>query len=256
MIAFFCAIGHGVLHFIQQTGELLLLLLKSLSNIIKSPLRIHETVEQMFLVGVNATFVVALTSLFAGMVEALQIYYGFHKFGAESMMGYTVAVTLGREVSPVLAALMITARSTSAMAAEIGTMKVTEQIDALRSMAVDPIHYLSTPRIVAATIMTPVLVILSNIVGNIGGYFVSVDVLNINSVAYLRNIEVYLTIHDLTYGLIKGAVFGLLISTIGCFMGFKTTGGAKGVGRFTTKAVVTASVAILIADYFLTAIMF
>jgi len=209
----------------------------------------------MHSVGVNATFVVALTSLFAGMVEALEIYYGFHKFGAENMIGYTVAVTLGREVSPVLAALMVAARSVSAMAAEIGTMKVTEQIDALRSMAVDPIHYLATPRIVATTIMTPVLVILSNIAGNIGGYFVSTDVFGINSVAYIKNIQIYLTMHDLTYGLIKGAVFGLLISTIGCFMGFETTGGAKGVGKSTTKAVVVACVVILITDYFLTAIM-
>ncbi|MCK4277891.1 MAG: ABC transporter permease [Desulfurellaceae bacterium] len=256
MIAFFCAIGHGALHFIQQTGKLFVLLLESLSNIIKPPLRIKQTTEQMYLIGVNATFVVALTSLFIGMVYALQIYYGFHKFGAENMMGYTVAVTLGREISPVFAALMITARSTSAMAAEIGTMKVTEQIDALKSMAVDPIHYLATPRIIATTIMTPVLVILSNIVGNIGGYFVSVNVLGVNSVDYLKNIQIYLDMQDLTYGFIKGAVFGLLISTIGCFMGFETTGGAKGVGRFTTKAVVVACVVILIADYFLTAIMF
>ncbi|MCD6133016.1 MAG: ABC transporter permease [Deltaproteobacteria bacterium] len=255
MITFFCAIGHEILYFIQQTGKLFILLLRSLSNVIKPPLRIKQTVEQMHSVGVNATFVVALTSLFAGMVEALEIYYGFHKFGAENMIGYTVAVTLGREVSPVLAALMVAARSVSAMAAEIGTMKVTEQIDALRSMAVDPIHYLATPRIVATTIMTPVLVILSNIAGNIGGYFVSTDVFGINSVAYIKNIQIYLTMHDLTYGLIKGAVFGLLISTIGCFMGFETTGGAKGVGKSTTKAVVVACVVILITDYFLTAIM-
>ncbi|OQX50497.1 MAG: ABC transporter permease [Candidatus Cloacimonas sp. 4484_209] len=247
--------GHEILYFIQQTGKLFILLLRSLSNVIKPPLRIKQTVEQMHSVGVNATFVVALTSLFAGMVEALEIYYGFHKFGAENMIGYTVAVTLGREVSPVLAALMVAARSVSAMAAEIGTMKVTEQIDALRSMAVDPIHYLATPRIVATTIMTPVLVILSNIAGNIGGYFVSTDVFGINSVAYIKNIQIYLTMHDLTYGLIKGAVFGLLISTIGCFMGFETTGGAKGVGKSTTKAVVVACVVILITDYFLTAIM-
>ncbi len=255
MITFFCAIGHEILYFIQQTGKLFILLLRSLSNVIKPPLRIKQTVEQMHSIGVNATFVVALTSLFAGMVEALEIYYGFHKFGAENMIGYTVAVTLGREVSPVLAALMVAARSVSAMAAEIGTMKVTEQIDALRSMAVDPIHYLATPRIVATTIMTPVLVILSNIAGNIGGYFVSTDVFGINSVAYIKNIQIYLSMHDLTYGLIKGAVFGLLISTIGCFMGFETTGGAKGVGKSTTKAVVVACVVILITDYFLTAIM-
>ncbi len=252
---FFALIGRAVIDFIAELGGIVVLFGQFLKSIFEKP-RIHATFEQMYSIGVKSTLIVFLTSMFVGMVEVLQIYHGFHKFGAEGMIGYTVAVSLGRELSPVLTALMIVARSVSSMAAELGTMKVTQQIDALEVMAVNPINLLVAPRIIATTIMLPALVILSNAVGNIGGYLVGVGVLNLNPTAYIKNIQIYIDMSDLTYGLIKAAVFGLIISLIGCYMGITTKGGSKGVGTSTTKAVVAASISVLVADYFLTAFLF
>ncbi len=249
------AIGRAVIEFIVELGGLLVLFLQFIKAFFEKP-RIHLTFEQMYFIGVKSTLIVLLTSMFVGMVEVLQIYHGFHKFGAENMIGYTVAVSLGRELAPVLTALMIVARNVSAMAAEIGTMRVTEQIDALEVMAVNPVNFLVTPRIIATIFMLPALVILSNAVGNIGGYIVGVGVLHLNPVAYIKNIQIYIEMSDLTYGLIKAAVFGLIVSLIGCYMGLTTKGGSRGVGISTTKAVVAASISVLVADYFLTAFLF
>ncbi len=256
MLLFFEAIGEGVLNFLQSTGGIVKLLLNFIISIFSGPVRIRKTFEQMYYVGVKSTLIVFLTSVFVGMVEALQIYHGFHKFGAEDMIGYTVAVSLGRELAPVLTALMIVARNVSAMAAEIGTMKVTQQIDALEVMAVNPTNFLVAPRVIAMTVMLPALVVISNAVGNIGGYLVGVNILHLNPTAYIKNIQVYISMSDLTYGLIKAAVFGFIVSLIGCYMGMNTDGGAKGVGISTTKAVVAASISVLVADYFLTALLF
>ncbi|WP_035587254.1 MlaE family ABC transporter permease [Hippea jasoniae] len=252
---FLAAVGRSTINFIKDLGGVGLLLFSFLKALFEKP-RLHLTFEQMQAVGVKSTLIVFLTSMFVGMVEALQIYHGFHKFGAEDMIGYTVAVSLGRELSPVLTALMIVARNVSAMAAELGTMRVTQQIDALEVMAVNPVNFLVAPRVVATVIMLPALVVLSNAVGNLGGYFVSIGVLNLNPTAYIRNIQTYIDLSDLTYGLIKAAVFGLIISLIGCYMGLTTKGGSKGVGISTTKAVVASSIAVLVADYFLTAFLF
>ena len=252
---FIASIGRAVIEFINELGGMIILFFKFIKAIFEKP-RVHLTFEQMYLIGVKSTLIVSLTSMFVGMVEVLQIYHGFHKFGAEDMIGYTVAVSLGRELAPVLTALMIVARNVSAMAAEIGTMVVTQQIDALEVMAVNPINYLVAPRIVATVFMLPALVILSNAVGNIGGYLVGIGVLHLNPVAYIKNIQTYIDMSDLTYGLIKAAVFGLIISLIGCYMGLTTKGGSRGVGISTTKAVVAASISVLVADYFLTAFLF
>ncbi len=256
MLYFFESIGSGVLNILKDIGGIVELLLNTILTIFSGPVRIRRTFEQMYYIGVQSTLIVFLTSMFVGMVEALQIYHGFHKFGADNMIGYTVAVSLGRELAPVLTALMIVARNVSAMAAEIGTMKVTQQIDALEVMAVDSVNFIVAPRIIAMTIMLPALVIISNAVGNIGGYLVGINVLNLNPTAYVKNIQIYIDMSDLTYGLIKAGVFGLIVSLIGCYMGLNTTGGAKGVGNSTTKAVVAASISILVADYFLTALLF
>ncbi len=250
------AIGNGTLNFLQDLGGIVKLLYSTIISAFSGPIRIHETFEQMYYVGVKSTLIVSLTSIFVGMVEALQIYHGFHKFGAENMIGYTVAVSLGRELAPVLTALMIVARSVSAMAAELGTMRVTQQIDALEVMAVDPVNFLVAPRVIAMTVMLPALVIISNAIGNIGGYFVGIGILHLNPTAYIKNIQIYIDMSDLTYGLIKAGVFGLIISLIGCYTGINTEGGAKGVGNSTTKAVVAASISVLVADYFLTAFLF
>jgi len=252
----FTFLGTLIIDFIETLGGIVILIANALWNVIKGSLRLKQTVDQFYTIGVTSSFIVILTSLFIGMVEALQIYHGFRKFGAENMIGYTVAVSLGRELSPVFTALMIVARNISAMSAEIGTMKITEQIDAMEVMAVDPVNYIVTPRIVATVVMLPFLVALSNVVGNIGGYIVGVIILKVNPTAYIDNIRQYLDLSDLTYGFIKAAIFGLLISSIGCYMGLNTTKGAKGVGLSTTKAVVVSSVTILIADYILSAFLF
>jgi phospholipid/cholesterol/gamma-HCH transport system permease protein len=187
---------------------------------------------------------------------ALEGYYGFRLFSAESMVGSTVALGMTRELGPVLTSLMVTARAGSAMAAELGTMRVTEQIDALYVMAANPVKHLIVPRVAAGVVMLPVLTVVSDFVGILGGYFVGVILLNINSGIFVKNIWRYLDLDDIFNGLIKAAVFGLILSLVGCYKGFNTTGGAEGVGKATTEAVVLASITILISDYFLTAIMF
>lgn len=241
---------------VEEMGKILLLFLSVLSWLFRPPLKLRVIFKQMEFVGVKSIFVVVLTGTFTGMVMALQGYYGFRLFGAETLVGSTVALGMTRELGPVLTALMVTARAGSAMAAELGTMKVTEQIDALYVMATNPVKYLIVPRVVASIIMLPVLTIVSDFMGILGGYFVGVMVLNINEGAFVRNITRYVELGDLYNGLTKAAVFGLILSLIGCYKGFTTTGGAEGVGRATTEAVVLSSITILISDYFLTAIMF
>ncbi len=171
-------------------------------------------------------------------------------------MGATVALGMTRELGPVLTSLMVTARAGSAMAAEIGTMKVTEQVDALYVMAANPIQYLIVPRVIAGVIMVPFLTVISDFVGIVGGYFVGVGLLNINAGIFMKNITKMVELSDIFNGLVKAACFGLILSLVGCYKGFHTTGGAEGVGRATTEAVVLASITILISDYFLTALMF
>jgi len=207
-------------------------------------------------VGVRSISVVVLTGTFTGMVLALQSYYGFRKFGAEGLVGTTVALSMARELGPVLTSLMVTARAGSAMAAELGTMRVTEQIDALTVMAVDPVGYLVIPRVLASFVMLPILCVVSDFVGVVGGYFVGVKLLGINHGVYVENTVKYVEWGDVTNGLIKAACFGLILSAISCYKGFHASGGAQGVGRATTEAVVLSSVMILVSDYFLTAIMF
>jgi phospholipid/cholesterol/gamma-HCH transport system permease protein len=190
------------------------------------------------------------------MVISLQTYKGFARFHAESYVGSVVALSVTRELAPVLAALMVTGRVGSAMAAELGTMRVTEQIDALTALATEPIHYLIVPRVAAATVMLPLLVLMADAVGIGGGYLVAVDLLGANPVSYMHNSFQFLEMKDLMSGVLKAAVFGLLFSTIGCQKGFYTEGGAEGVGISTTRAVVAGSLAILLADFFLTKVLF
>lgn len=177
-------------------------------------------------------------------------------FSAESLVGATVALGMTRELGPVLTSLMVTARAGSAMAAELGTMRVTEQIDALYVMAANPIQHLIVPRMIASILMLPLLTVVSDFVGILGGYFVGVSVLNINEGVFVKNITRIVELGDIYNGLIKAACFGLILSLIGCYKGFHARGGAEGVGRATTEAVVLSSISILVGDYFLTAIMF
>jgi phospholipid/cholesterol/gamma-HCH transport system permease protein len=256
MIAFLELLGQMVVQRIEEVGRISLFLLETAQGCVTPPLRWRLALRQMEFVGVRSLSIVILTGTFTGMVLAIQSFYGFRKFGAEGLVGTTVALSMTRELGPVLTSLMVTARAGSAMAAELGTMRVTEQIDGLTVMAVDPIRYLVVPRILASLAMVPILCLVSNFVGIIGGYFVGVKLLGVNSGVYISNTIKYVELSDIYNGLVKAVCFGLILSIIGCYKGFHTTGGAQGVGRATTEAVVLSSVLILINDYFLTAIMF
>jgi phospholipid/cholesterol/gamma-HCH transport system permease protein len=254
--AFLDNLGRMVIRNVEETGKILILFVSVLHWMIRPPLKLRHIFKQMEFVGVKSVFVVILTGTFTGMVMALQGYYGFRMFSAESLVGSTVALGMTRELGPVLTSLMVTARAGSAMAAELGTMRVTEQIDALYVMAANPVKHLIVPRVIAGVVMVPALTIVSDFMGILGGYFVGVPILNINEGAFVKNITKLVDLDDIYNGLIKAAFFGLILSLVGCYKGFNTTGGAEGVGRATTEAVVLSSISILISDYFLTAIMF
>ena len=252
----FYYIGDEVIRFIRELGGILLMLLRAVRLTFTPPFRFHNFVKQMEFVGVKSLFIVVLTGLFSGMVLALQSYHGFRKFGGESLMGGLVALSLTREMGPVMTALMVNARAGSAIAAELGTMRVTEQIDALEIMAINPIHFLVVPRIWAGIFMVPLLTALNIFVGIIGGYFVGVTLLGINSGIYMDKMISMTELGDLVQGMTKSVVFGFILTLVGCYKGFNTHGGAEGVGRATTEAVVISSVSILIGTYVLTSLLF
>jgi len=200
--------------------------------------------------------VVGLTAGFTGAALALQIYAGGSRFNAEEVVPSIVAIGMARELGPVLGGLMVAARVASSIAAEIGTMKVTEQIDALVTLSTDPMRYLTVPRVLAATLTVPMLVGVGDVIGIMGGYLVGIERLGFNPAAYLKNTTDFLEVWDVTSGLIKGAVFGFLIALVGCYFGMNSGRGAQGVGRATKSAVVGASVLILAANYLLTELFF
>lgn len=222
----------------------------------RPPYDVRELFRQMVKVGFNSIPVVFLTTMFTGMVMALQMFTVLRRINAESFVGSGVSLSMVRELAPVLSGLIVAGRAGSAMGAELGTMRVTEQIDALEVMATDPVHYLVVPRVWAGTIMLPLLVVLGNGVGILGGYLVAVVMMGANPVTYTDRSFQFMDLNDVFSGLVKAAVFGFLLAAIGCQQGFYTSGGAEGVGRSTTAAVVVASIAILIADFFLTRLLF
>ncbi|MGE5236652.1 MAG: MlaE family ABC transporter permease [Acidobacteriota bacterium] len=240
----------------EEIGRFFYILHSTFYWTLRRPFDAREWLRQMVRVGVDSLPVVGLTAIFTGMVLALQTYRGFERFHAESFVASVVSLSLTRELAPVLAALMIAGRIGSSLAAELGTMRVTEQIDALYAMATEPIHYLVVPRVGATTLMLPPLVACASGLGIVGGYLVAVGLLGANPVIYWEKSFQYLDLNDVFSGLIKAAVFGLILAVTGCTKGFFTTGGAEGVGRSTTAAVVMSSVAILLSDFFLTKILF
>lgn len=251
------AVGRALLRVFEEFGRFFEMLGRVASWAVRPPYDVPELMRQMVRVGWDSIPVVFVTTLFTGMVMALQTHSGFARFHAESLVGSVVALSLTRELSPVLTALMVTGRVGSAMAAELGTMRVTEQIDALTSLATEPVQYLIVPRVVAAILMMPLLVIMGDAVGMYGGYLVAVQLLGANPVTYVENSFQYLNVaDDVLSGLIKAAVFGLLFALIACVRGYYTVGGAEGVGRSTTRAVVAGSLSILLADFFLTKLLF
>lgn len=244
--------GAGLLGATRSLGRFTAFVWDTLVWTFKPSFRTEQLFLQMEFVGVKSTGIIALTAFFSGAVFALQIGKVYSLFNLESMVGATVGLSLTREIGPVFAALMVTARACSSMAAEIGTMRVTEQLDALEVMAVDPVQYLVVPRVWASVIMVPLLTVLFSFVGIIGAYLVGVHILHISEGLLLSKLYYYVDADDLISGMVKAAFFGFFIAAISCYEGYKTSGGAQGVGRQTTRAVVVSSVCVLVMDYFLT----
>lgn len=248
--------GTRVYRAIEDLGNVFSLFLQCVTWVFRPPSEFRSIVKQMEEVGINSLPVVLVTATFTGMVISLQSWAGFQRFQATSFVGSVVALSITRELGPVFAGLMVSGRVGASMAAELGTMKVTEQIDALVTLATNPVKFLVVPRVVASTLVLPVLVIFADLVGILGGYFVSVYLLGANSYVYTDKTYQYLQFRDIYTGLIKAAVFGFLIALISCYNGFIAEGGAEGVGRATTRAVVASSMTVLVSDYFMTSLMF
>lgn len=249
-------IGRVFLTFLRETGKLSIFCFSAITAAFRRPFYLKAILKQMIEIGYYSLPVVGLTAISTGGVLAIQSYVGFSKFSAESAIATVVVLSITRELGPVLAGLMVAGRVGASMAAEIGTMKITEQIDALVTLSTNPIKYLVTPRVIAAVLMMPCLVVIADIIGVLGGYLVSVYSLGFSSEIYLQNTFQYLEREDVTSGLIKSAVFGFIISIIGCYSGYNSQKGAQGVGSATTNAVVVASILILLTDYLLTKVFF
>ncbi len=249
-------IGAWGIRFLTELGSIGLLFGQASMGVVRRPFDLRGIARQMDAVGVGSIPVVLITASFTGMVLALQSHTGFKRFNAEGLVGTVVALSMTRELGPVLTGLIVAGRAGAAMAAELGTMKVTEQVDALATLGVHPVKYLITPRLLAGLLMLPVLTILADLVGIMGGYFLSVQLLDANPEVYLRRTQQYLEVADIFGGILKAAVFGILIATVSCYKGFQAEGGAEGVGKATTGAVVLSEMLILISDYFLTALLF
>jgi len=249
-------IGRAVIRFAENLGRILVLLFLTVRQLIFPPFEVRNMFKQMLEIGVRSLPVVVITAIFTGMVFALQTFTGFKRFGAEALVGTVVALSMTRELGPVLTALIVSGRAGAAMAAELGTMRVTEQIDALETLATNPVKYLIVPRFIAGILMLPALSAVADIIGITGGYFVTVGLFKTSSIVYWKRTWDFLEMSDIYNGLIKSAFFGASIALISCYKGFYTRGGAEGVGKATTGAVVLSSMTILISDYFLSAWLF
>jgi phospholipid/cholesterol/gamma-HCH transport system permease protein len=253
---FLAVIGRVVLRFLAQLGRLTLFTLTALSHCVRPPIFPRLIGRQMIDIGYYSLPVVGLTAIFSGMVLALQSYTGFARFNAESAIANVVILSMTRELGPVLAGLMVAGRIGASMAAEIGTMRVTEQIDALTTLSTNPYKYLIAPRLIAGLLMLPLLVLVADIIGVFGGYLVGVYKLGFNPNVYLSNSIDFLEPLDVISGLVKAAVFGFIIALMGCYNGFNSRGGAQGVGSATTNAVVSSSILILVFNYIITELFF
>jgi phospholipid/cholesterol/gamma-HCH transport system permease protein len=242
-------LGTGVIQVVTNLGGVTWLGFQVAREAVRPPYRLQNLFSQLDFVGVGSIFIVALTGMFSGMVFAQQTSRAFDMFNAASLVGPTVALTITRELGPVFTALMVTMRAGSAMCTELGTMRVTEQVDALETMAVNPIQYLLVPRVIAGLVMVPTLTMIFDTAGMVGAYAVAVGVKGLSAGTFLTRTQQWLDPQDVFEGLIKGAVFGLVVSLIGCFKGYYASGGAKGVGQATTEAMVSSALAIFILDY-------
>jgi phospholipid/cholesterol/gamma-HCH transport system permease protein len=245
-------VGRAFLGFLATFGRLSIFAGQAVSHCFAPPFYLRLVGRQMLAIGYFSLPVVGLTALFTGAVLALQIFIGSSRFNAESAVATIVVIGITRELGPVLAGLMVGGRVGAAMAAELGTMRVTEQIDALVTLHTNPFKYLVAPRLIAATLTMPLLVLVADIIGVFGGYMVGVHRLDFNAASYLSNTFEFLETQDVVSGLVKAAVFGFIIALMGCYHGFNSSGGAQGVGRATTNAVVSSLILILVSNYFIT----
>jgi len=253
---FLAGLGRKVLGMFASIGRLMIFTAIAVSHIFRPPFYFNAFLQQLVNIGFYSLPVVGLTALFTGGALALQIYSGGSRFSAEAIVPSIVAIGITRELGPVLGGLMVAGRVSTSIAAEIGTMRVTEQIDALTTLSTNPMKYLVTPRVLAATIVLPILVFIGDTIGIMGGFLTSVERLDFNAATYLRNTWDILRFDDVSSGLIKAAVFGFIIALIGCYSGYHSERGAQGVGTATKTAVVTASVLIFAANYILTEMLF
>ena len=253
---FLAAIGRAFLGFIAVTGRLAMFTGEALSHLVRPPIYTVLIFQQMLRIGYFSLPVVGLTAFFTGAVLCLQIFIGGSRYGAEAAVPQIVVLGIVRELGPVIAGLMVSGRVSAAIAAEIGTMRVTEQIDALTTLSTNPFKYLVVPRLVAAVISMPILVAVADSIGVFGGYIVGTQSLGFNGAVYIQNTMDFVTNSDIISGLVKAAVFGFIIALMGCYHGFNSKGGAQGVGTATTAAVVSASILILSANYLMTSILF
>ena len=252
--------GAFCINLVEELGRIFIFFSQSCIKIFNYPFQTSKTLQQVFFIGVKSIVVVCLTAMFTGMVMGLQGYYTLSKFGSEGLLGSAVALSLIRELGPVFTAIMIIGRAGSSMAAEIGIMRISDQIDALYTMDINPVKFLVSPRIAASIISFPLLTAIFDVVGIIGGYLTGVILLGINSAIFINSMEASVVMKDVSGGFIKSFVFALLVSTICCFQGYFThkragSFGAKGVSMATTSAVVVSCVAVLIADYVLTSFL-
>ncbi len=250
------AIGRVAIGILRGTGAVALFATAAVLHLFRPPFHARLFLRAFAEIGWFSLPVVALTAVFTGMVLALQSYTGFARFNAEGAVANVVVLSITRELGPVLAGLMVAGRIGAAFAAEIGTMRVTDQIDALSTLSTNPMKYLVTPRLLAGTIAMPLLVVVADILGVMGGWLIGTQQLGFSSGAYLKATMDFLQVWDVISGLIKAAVFGFVVTLMGCWFGYTSGGGAQGVGRATTSAVVASSILILATDYVLTAVMF
>jgi phospholipid/cholesterol/gamma-HCH transport system permease protein len=252
----FAPIGRAFLGLLAQIGRLTLFTASAITNCFLPPIYWYQLGRQFMRIGYFSLPVVGLTAFFTGGALALQIYLGGNRYGAEAIVPQIVVLGITRELGPVIAGLMVAGRVAAAIAAEIGTMRVTEQIDALTTLATNPMKYLVVPRLIAAVVTMPILVAIADSIGVFGGYIVSTQSLGFSGGIYLKNTVDFMTHQDVFSGLYKAAAFGFIIALMGCYNGFNSKGGAQGVGAATTNAVVSSSILILAANYVLTSILF
>ncbi len=250
----FAALGRIALAALRETGALSIFAARGAVSWIGLPFYFRQFIAAVMRIGFHSLPVVGLTAVFTGAALALNIYDGSARFNAETFLPQILSVSIVRELGPGFAALMVAGRASSAMAAELGAMRVSEQIDAMSTLAVDPFKYLVAPRILAGTLTLPLIVLIADIIGIAGGWLVAVYALDFEGATFTRNIDQFLTIDDVVSGLIKAAVFGFLISVMGCYYGYTSRGGAEGVGGATRTAVVAAAVAILASNYVMTSL--